>query len=74
MVRLSYWNPGKALSIINAQNRAFFNYDAGVATPDPNGPVVPVLPATASSFTLQIPATELTANPKLTEAPVKYFN
>jgi starch-binding outer membrane protein, SusD/RagB family len=73
LVRLSYWKPAKALSIINAQNRAFFDYDAGVATPDANGPVVPVLPATASSFTLQIPATELTANPKLTEAPVKYY-
>jgi hypothetical protein len=74
MVRLSYWNPAKAVAMINAQNRAFFDYDAGVATPDANGPVVSVLPATASSFTLQIPATELTANPKLTEAPVKYYN
>jgi len=73
LVRLSYWNPAKALSIINAQNRAFFNYAAGVATPDPNGPVVSVVPATASSFTLQIPATELTANPKLGEIPVKYY-
>jgi starch-binding outer membrane protein, SusD/RagB family len=73
MVRLFYWKPAKALSIINAQNRAFFDYANGVATPDPNGPVVPVLPATASSFTLQIPAAELTANPKLAEAPVKYY-
>jgi hypothetical protein len=73
MVRLSYWNTAKALSIINAQNRTFFNYASGVATPDANGPVVSVLPATASSFTLQIPATELTANPKLVEAPVKYY-
>jgi hypothetical protein len=68
LVRLSYWQPAKALAIINAQNRAFFNYD-----PDANGPVVTVLPATASSFTLQIPATELTANPKLAEAPVSYY-
>ncbi len=73
MVRLSYWKPAKALSILNGQNRSFFNYDAGVATPDANGPVVTVLPATASSFILQIPATELTANPKLADAPVKYF-
>jgi len=73
LVRLSYWKPAKALEIINSQNRAFFNYAAGVATPDA-GPVVTVLPATASSFILQIPATELTANPKLAEAPVKYFN
>ena len=72
LVRLSYWQPAKALAIINAQNRAFFNYAAGVATPD-DSPVVTVLPATASSFTLQIPATELTANPKLADAPVKYY-
>jgi hypothetical protein len=72
LVRLSYWNPTKALALINGQNRRFFNYAAGVATPDTD-PVVTVLPATVASFTLQIPATELTANPKLAEAPVKYF-
>ncbi len=72
LVRLSYWQPAKALAIINAQNRLFFNYTAGVATPD-TSPVVSVLPATPSSFTLQIPATELTANPKLAEAPVSYY-
>lgn len=72
MVRLSFWKPAEALAMINGQNRAFFNYAAGVATPDA-GPVVTVLPATASSFKLQIPATELTANPKLAEAPVKYY-
>jgi starch-binding outer membrane protein, SusD/RagB family len=72
LVRLSYWQPAKALGIINAQNRLFFNYSAGVATPDAS-PVVTVLPATPSSFTLQIPATELTANPKLAEAPVGYY-
>lgn len=72
LVRLSYWQPAKALAMINGQNRRFFNYAAGVATPDTD-PVVTVLPATASSFTLQIPAMELTANPKLAEAPVKYY-
>jgi starch-binding outer membrane protein, SusD/RagB family len=72
LVRLSYWQPAKALAIINGQNRAFFNYAAGVATPDAS-PVVKVLPATSASFQLQIPATELTANPKLADAPVKYY-
>jgi hypothetical protein len=72
LVRLSYWQPAKALKIINGQNRAFFSYDAGVATPD-KSPVVSVLPATVSSFTLQIPASELTANPKLAEPPVPYY-
>lgn len=72
LVRLFYWKPAKALAIVNAQNRAFFNFSAGVATPDPS-PVVSVLPATPSSFTLQIPATELTANPKLAEPPTPYY-
>lgn len=72
LVRLSYWQPDKALAIINAQNRAYFDYSGGVATPDAD-PVVTVLPATASSFKLQIPASELTSNPKLADAPVKYY-
>ena len=72
LVRLSYWQPDKAVAMVNAQNRAFFAYTAGVATPDAS-PVVTVLPATKNSFTLQIPATELTANPKLADAPVKYY-
>jgi len=78
LIRLSYWQPAKALAIINAQNRTFFSYTPAtsstpaIVTPDAS-PVVSVLPATASSFTLQIPATELTANPKLAEAPIKYY-
>jgi hypothetical protein len=78
LVRLSYWQPDKALTIINAQNRAFFSYtppsggQPGVFTPDKN-PVVTVLPATKSSFQLQLPATELTANPKLAESPIHYY-
>ena len=79
LVRLSYWQPAKALAIVNTQNRTFFSYKPAtgstpaVVTPDAS-PVVSVLPATANSFQLQIPATELTANPPLAEAPVKYFN
>ncbi len=72
LIRLSYFNPTKALTIINAQDRRLFKYAAGVVTVDA-GTIANVIPATASSFTLQIPAVELTANPRLAEAPVKYY-
>jgi len=72
LVRLSYWNPTKAVSILNNQQRVTFSYANGVATLDP--PIgTPVLPATNESFTLQIPALEMTADPNLGEPPVKYY-
>jgi hypothetical protein len=72
LVRLSYWNPTKAVSILNNQQRVTFKYENGVATPDaPIGTAV--LPATISSFTLQLPASELTADPNLAEPPVPYY-
>jgi hypothetical protein len=72
LVRLSYWNPTKAVNILNNQQRVTFAYANGIATPDaPIGTAV--LPATISSFTLQIPASELAADPNLAEPPVKYF-
>ena len=78
LVRLSYWQPAKALAIVNSQDRTFFSYTPATSTtpavikPDAS-PVVSVLPATASSFQIQIPARELTSNPKLADAPVAYF-
>jgi hypothetical protein len=72
LVRLSYWNPTKALSILNTQDRRLFTYAAGVATPA-TGTIATVVPATTSSFTIQIPASELTADPKLADNPVSYF-
>ena len=72
LVRLSYWNPTKAVNILNNQQRVTFAYANGVATPDP--PIgTAVLPATVSSFTLQLPASELAADPNLGEPPVKYY-
>jgi hypothetical protein len=72
LVRLSYWNPTKAVSILNNQQRVTFKYENGVATPDsPIGTAI--VPATISSFTLQLPASELTAYPNLAEPPVKYY-
>lgn len=72
LVRLSYWNPTKAVNILNNQKRVTFTYSNGVATPDaPIGTAI--VPATISAFTLQIPASELSADPNLGEPPVPYY-
>lgn len=72
LVRLSYWNPTKAVNILNNQQRVTFKYENGVATADP--PIgTAVVPATISSFTLQLPASELSADPNLAEPPVPYY-
>jgi hypothetical protein len=72
LARLSYWNPTKALNILNNQQRVTFKYANGVATADAPGGAA-ILPATISSFTMQLPASELAADPKLAEPPVKYY-
>jgi hypothetical protein len=73
LVRLSYYDPQKAVGILNNQQRVTFTYDPAtrVATPGTGGS--PVVPATISSFTIQIPASELTADPKLAEPPIPYY-
>jgi starch-binding outer membrane protein, SusD/RagB family len=72
LVRLSYWNPTKAVNILNGQQRVTFSYANGIATPDP--PIgTAVVPATILVFTLQIPASELAADPNLAEPPVPYY-
>lgn len=71
LVSLSYYNPQKAISLLNGGERVTFTYNAGVATPgDPFGVITP---ATINSFKLPIPSAELTANPKLLEEAVPYF-
>lgn len=74
LVRLSYYNPQKAVGILNNQQRLTFTYDPAsrIATPAAasGGSIVP---ATISSFTLQIPSSELTSDPKLAEPPVPYY-
>jgi hypothetical protein len=74
LVRLSYYDPQKALDLINHQKRISFSYDhaTGIATPDTTA-VSSTLPATISSFTLQIPGSELTSDPKLAEPPIPYY-
>jgi hypothetical protein len=76
LVRLSYYNPTKAINILNNQQRITFKYASGVATPTPagtDGGPEPVLSATISSFSMPLPAAELSADPKLADAPVPYF-
>jgi hypothetical protein len=71
LVSLSYYDPQKAIAFLNNQERVAFSYSSdGVATPgDPFGEITP---ATINSFKLPIPSSEITANPKLSEAPVPY--
>jgi starch-binding outer membrane protein, SusD/RagB family len=74
LVRLSYYDPTKAVNNLNNQKRETFTYDFATktATVNPNS-VAPALPATISSFTLPIPAAEMTADPKLANPPVPYY-
>lgn len=74
LVRLSYYNPAKAVNLINNQKRFTFTYDpkTRIAKPDTTTAVA-TLPATISAFTLQIPASEVTTDPKLAQPPVPYY-
>jgi hypothetical protein len=72
LVRLSYYDPQKAVSLLNDQQRVTFAYSNGIATP--NDPIGSITPANPGTFTLQLPSAELTANPKLADAPVPYYH
>jgi len=75
-VRLSYYNPAKAIDMLNKQQRVTFSYSNGVATTTPKGTdggPQNVVPATISSFTLPIPASEVSSDPKLAQPPVPYY-
>lgn len=56
--------------MLNSEQRVNFSYSNGVATP--GTPYGVITPATIGSFTFPIPSAEITANPKLAEAPVHY--
>jgi hypothetical protein len=84
LVRLSYYDPNKAISIISKQitptkdavpyiPRSQFSYDpaTGVKTASANSLII--TPPSVNTFTLPIPANEQTADPKLLEAPVPYY-
>ncbi|MGS2765045.1 RagB/SusD family nutrient uptake outer membrane protein [Sinomicrobium sp. M5D2P9] len=70
LVRLSYYDPQKAIGILNNEQRVPFDYEDGAATPrDPYGEITP---ATLNTFTFPLPSSEVTANPKLLEPAVPY--
>jgi len=79
LVSLHYWNPTKALNIINSQDRGLF-YVVPDKMPDPTqwtiskttwyGDRVPI--ANEGNFVIPIPAVELSQAPNLQAPPVEY--
>ena len=78
LVRYSYYDPTNAVKFLNDQDathgRISFTYDpkTKIATRDTTA-LPTTLPATINSFTLPIPSSELTTDPKLTQPPVPYY-
>ncbi|WP_142683487.1 RagB/SusD family nutrient uptake outer membrane protein [Chitinophaga polysaccharea] len=71
LVRLSYYNPTKAINKLKGEARVTFTLTDGVLTPA--SPYGVITPPTIQSFTFPIPSSEVTANPKLQEPPVSYY-
>ncbi|WP_461631441.1 RagB/SusD family nutrient uptake outer membrane protein [Labilibaculum euxinus] len=72
LVRLSYYNPTKAIGLLNGGERVIFTLnDAGVAEPQDAYGII--TPANINTFKLPIPSDEITADPKLLDEPVPYF-
>lgn len=73
LVRVSYFNPVKALDRINKQKRVPFDYDKNTLKATAKDPIALITPATIASFTLQLPASEVIINPKLNDESVPYY-
>ncbi|MEP7095790.1 MAG: RagB/SusD family nutrient uptake outer membrane protein, partial [Flavobacterium sp.] len=73
LVRLSYYKPQKAVDLLSNQRRVPFEYNKNTQVATPKDPIGPISPATFGTFTLQLPATEVIANPKLNEPSVPYY-
>lgn len=73
LVRLSYFNPAKAISLLSNQQRVTFEYDSTTAIATPEPPIGVITPATVGTFTLQLPTSEIIANPKLNTPAVPYY-
>ncbi len=71
LVRLSYYDPQKAVDLLNGQDRVLFTFVDGVVTP--SEPLAIITPATINSFKFPLPSSEVTANPNLSKAPVPYY-
>jgi hypothetical protein len=73
LVRLSYYNPAKAVNLLSDQQRVLFDYDSTTGVATPQDPIGSISPATGSTFTLNLPTAEITINPKLAEPAVPYY-
>jgi hypothetical protein len=74
LVRLSYYNPSKAIAILkgyqDSRNKIEIDDATGKVTPGDSYGVI--TEPTLNSFQLPIPSTEITANPNLLEPAVPY--
>jgi hypothetical protein len=74
IVRLSYYNPTKAIGLLNLpdgyRNRIIIDADTEEVTPGSSYGTI--TPATLNSFKFPLPSTEVTANPNLMEPAVSY--
>jgi hypothetical protein len=73
LVRLSYYNPTKAISLLSNQKRVLFDFDKSTGVVTPKDPIGVISPPTESTFRLVLPSGEVTANPKLAQPPVPYY-
>lgn len=81
LVRLHYWNPTKALAILNSQDRGLFAIYPDVY-PNPtqwtfvktSWSTKRYVTANEGNFLLPIPAAELTQAPNLEKPPVDYYS
>lgn len=73
LVRLSLYNPVKAVNILTNQQRVEFDYDKDTKEATPQDPIGTISPATLATFTLQLPTSEVNVNPKLNEPAVPYY-
>ncbi|UUF12463.1 MULTISPECIES: RagB/SusD family nutrient uptake outer membrane protein [Flavobacterium] len=73
LVRLSYYDPVKAVNLLTNQQRVEFDYNKDTKVATPKDPIGAISPATFATFTLQLPTSEVIVNPKLNEPSVPYY-
>jgi len=73
LVRLSFYEPVKAVNMLSNQQRVQFDYDMDTKIATPKDPIGTISPATLATFTLQLPASEVDLNPKLNQPAVPYY-
>jgi hypothetical protein len=76
IVRLHYFDPAKAIALLNAQDKGTYRVVPNAATNATSWTVTSDTPAfypvSESNFMLPLPASELTAAPNLRKPPVPY--